>query len=138
MLLPAPSLAQVSEPSRTIAPLPPLKVGAHGLLHREGCGVPIVDELLSDPINLEPRSVQSALETINTRAYPDQPDPMIRAKTRYDSHELELCLGTNMTKAQFDNPDPFGVRRSLRHLSTTLTEQNFDQPDPNRLRRTTA
>jgi hypothetical protein len=134
MHLPAPSLAQVSEPSRTLAPLPRLKVGADGLLHREGSGTPIVDELLSDATNFKLKTIQAALETINTRAYPDQPDPMIRVKTRYD--ELGLCLGTNMTKAQFDNPDPFGVRKSLRHLGTTLTEQNFDQPDPNRLRRT--
>jgi hypothetical protein len=135
MHLPAPSLAQVSEPSRSVPPLPHLKVGADGLLHREGSNTPIVDELLSDSIDVNPTTVRSALETINTRAAPDRPDPMIRAKTRYSSAELWDCLNTSVTKAQLDNPDPFGARKSLRHLHSTLTEQHIDQPDPNRLRR---
>jgi hypothetical protein len=135
MHLPAPSLAQVSEPSRSIAPLPHLKVGAGGLLHREGSNTPIVDELLFGSADVSPKTIKSTLETINTRAAPDRPDPMIRAKSRYISAGLLACLNTSVTKAQLDNPDPFGARKGLRHLHSTLTEQNFDQPDPNRLRR---
>jgi hypothetical protein len=136
MAFPAPLLAHMSEPSRRIAALPSLKVGGDGLLRRQDVDTPIVEELLAHAI--EPTAqLGSVLETIVTRTYPDEPDPLVRV-ARKDRTELGLWLSTVVTKAQLDDPDPWGVRRSARssdYLSTVITEQGFDPPDPNRSRR---
>jgi hypothetical protein len=136
MAFPAPLLVQLSEPSRRIAPVPSLRVGDDGLLRRQGMATPIVDELLTPAI--EPKAqLHSVLETIVTRGYPDEPDPLVRAR-REDKSALGLCLSTVITKAELDTPDPWGVRRSSRssdYLNTVITEQGFDSPDPNRSRR---
>jgi hypothetical protein len=126
---------QLSEPSRRIAALPSLKVGDDGLLRREGMATPIVNELF---MALEPKAqLQSVLETIVTRGYPDEPDPHVRFGRQDRSVGPELVLST-VIKAQSNNPDPCGVPRSARifdYLSTIITKQQFDPPDPNRSRR---
>jgi hypothetical protein len=137
MPLPAPLLAQVSERSRRIQPIPVLEVGRDGLLRRQSMSTPLVEELLSDTIELE-SGAQSMLETISTRAYPDQPDPLIRAESRKRIGESDFWLSTIITRGD-DPPDPSGVRRSSRNVdwvSTIFSNGKFDPIDPNRSRRT--
>src|SRR5580700_4530583 len=137
MHLPPPLLAQMSEPSRPVLPLPSLKVGRDGLLRREGMSTPIVEELVSDAVELE-ITARSVFETKNTRSKPDQPDPLIRSANRLHSVGRNLWLSTIMTKRADDTPDPFGTRRSARFscfINTTFSNGQLDQPDPDRLRK---
>jgi hypothetical protein len=126
MSLSRPLLAEVSEPSRRVAPLPDLDVGRDGLLRRKGSKTPLVEELLSSLAECAVGAIP-ALETILTRVYPDNPDPLVRDPRRLDAAEKGLWLSTIMTKGD-DRPDPY-------FLHTIMTEQRYDQPDPNRARR---
>lgn len=125
MNIPRPLLADMSEPSRYVAPLPELGVGPDGLLRRKGIMTPIIEELLaglSDSAGAAP-----ALETIITRMYPDNPDPLVRQPHLLSAAEKALWLSTIITKSD-DRPDPF-------FLDTIMAKQRHDQPDPTRGRR---
>jgi hypothetical protein len=97
---------------------------------------PLVEELLSDTTELE-SGVRSMLETISTRAYPDQPDPLVRSRSRQFIGENYFWLSTIITEGD-DPPDPSGVRRNSRDVdwvSTIFSNGKFDPIDPNRSRR---
>jgi hypothetical protein len=126
MSVPPPFLAEVSEPSRPVAPLPELDVGRDGLLRRKGIVTPIVEELLFELSDGAAGAI-AALETIITRTYPDNPDPLIGDARPLHDAEKSLWLSTIMTKGD-DRPDPL-------FLDTIMTDQQYDQPDPNRARR---
>jgi hypothetical protein len=127
MNLPPPLLAQLSEPSRQIPPLPDFTVGPDGLLRRTGSETPLVEELLARTSEIGAEA-SAALETIITRTYPDNPDPLIRDRRRLDPTDSTLWLSTIMTKAGDDRPDPYFV-------STIMTALETDHPDPGRARR---
>ena len=118
MCLPAPVLVQVSERSRRVRALPELDVGPDGLLRRKSVEKPLVEELLDQG---EPTADAKAfVETILTRTYPDNPDPLTRARSRFYGAEHSLWLSTIMTKGD-DRPDPnlplktMGAQRRLDH-----------------------